>query len=387
MALSDPNTPKTTFITPRRTLVSSIRTTNSSTPRRLGPQLTDTPDCFHPVQLETPKQRRTSKEKHPNDEVTNLTVAVRIRPMNKRELATVGAKNIASVHDQDLIIRQQGVVCTDHVFHYDHVLWSCDESSPIHANQEDVFLTIGKPLLNNAFRGYNACLFAYGQTGSGKSFSMMGRTVGDQIDIDSEEYSGITPRFCRELFTRIEKLKNSTATVEVSYFEIYNEKIHDLLADHGNMQRVALKVREHPAWGPYVVDLSVHTVKTYKELRNWLEVGNKNRSTAATNMNEKSSRSHSIFSIELSLSDENSVDDESINSNCRRSKVSLVDLAGSERLGNSHNSEEKIKQGVYINKSLLTLGKVISSLADHKNNHFIPYRDSVLTWLLRVNSN
>ncbi|KAJ8945459.1 hypothetical protein NQ314_009211 [Rhamnusium bicolor] len=352
MALSAPDTPKNNFATPRRlgisrtpglndkatqnTPRSQFATPKSSytTPRsKKLESSSDTPDCFSNVTLETPissSKRRSSKDKI--DEVSNLTVAVRIRPMNTRELACVGATDIVRVRDNELIIRTHpntgAGMSMDHIFQYDHVFWSCDEASPICTTQEDVFMTIGKPLLNSAFRGYNACLFAYGQTGSGKSFSMMGKNMCEIVDIDSERYSGITPRFCRDLFERISCL-------------------------------------------------DIGWVATVEELRDWLLLGNKNRATAATNMNEKSSRSHSIFSIELCLS-------EGLNQgNSSRSRVSLVDLAGSERLGNSHNSEEKIREGVCINKSLLTLGKVISALADQKKNQFVPYRDSVLTWLLR----
>ncbi|KAJ8921074.1 hypothetical protein NQ315_015870 [Exocentrus adspersus] len=362
--------PKNQFTTPK---------TNSATPKSRKASF-DTPDCFSNVTVETPtasSKRNSNKDKY--DQVSNLTVAIRIRPMGAKELGT----NVVKIRDKELIIRTQpsgaSGMATDHIFQYDHIFWSCDESDPIYATQEDVFMTLGKPLLNNAFRGYNGCLFAYGQTGSGKSFSMMGRNTCDSIDIDTERYSGVTPRFCKDLFERVRTLdKGWIATVEVSYFEIYNEKIHDLLASSSCVSnRTPLKVREHPIWGPYVVDLSVHTVKTYEELRDWLLQGNKNRATAATSMNEKSSRSHSIFSIELSLCERIKGEDMS-----RRSKVSLIDLAGSERLGNSHNTE-KIREGVYINKSLLTLGKVISALADQKKNQFVPYRDSVLTWLLR----
>lgn len=406
MAFSAAGTPKVNFITPKKLVHrtpalekpsqntprsnSVTSKSNYSTPKSRKLEVSsDTPECFTNVSVETPilNKRRNSKDNH-YDRVSNLTVAVRVRPMNTKELACVGAADVVSVRDKELMIRVQpsgsNSVYTDHIFQYDYVFWSSDESNPLYATQEDVFMTIGMPLLNSAFRGYNACLFAYGQTGSGKSFSMMGKSMCDIVDIDSDEYSGITPRFCRDLFNRLSKLpKETIATVEVSYFEIYNEKIHDLLANPTSVNRTPLKVREHPEWGPYVVDLSVQTVKSYKELRNWLIIGNKNRATAATTMNEKSSRSHSIFSIELCLSEDLSKEEES----SRRSKVSLVDLAGSERLqGNSHNSEEKIREGVCINKSLLTLGKVISALADQKKNQFVPYRDSVLTWLLRVSN-
>ncbi|KAL3281391.1 hypothetical protein HHI36_004601 [Cryptolaemus montrouzieri] len=392
MALSAPNTPKNSS-TPRRTVKEygfmppSTPKTQLVTPKRTpkNPLAAGTPECFTNVVFETPssaKRNRSSRDREKSDELSNLTVAVRVRPMNTRELAHVGSTNVVNVKDNNLFVKSSPIgnsaICMDHMFQYDHVFWSCDENIAEYSTQEQVFNTLGVPLLESAFKGYNACLFAYGQTGSGKSFSMMGRS---EIDIDSEEYSGIIPRFCKALFSHIRELPdNCSATLDVSYFEIYNEKIHDLLLTQETVNKTALKVREHPMLGPYVENLSINSVKTFKELRSWLLLGNKNRATAATSMNEKSSRSHSIFTIELSLTDGL---DENSDGSGRRSRVSLVDLAGSERLSHSHNSEEKIRQGVSINKSLLTLGKVISSLADQKKNQFVPYRDSVLTWLLR----
>ncbi|CAG9853838.1 unnamed protein product [Phyllotreta striolata] len=360
-------TPKTNYVTPKSKKIEMV---------------SSTPECFSSVQVETPLiKKRISKEKF--DEVSNLTVAVRIRPMNSRELLHVGSADVVGVRDKEIIIKSHPVgssnVSIDHVFQYDQIFWSCEENHSFYSTQEEVFLTLGKPLLNSAFKGYNGCLFAYGQTGSGKSYSMMGRNMCEVEDIDCPTFSGITPRFCRELFEQISKLdKGCLCTVEVSYFEIYNEKIHDLLSNANNSTKTPLKVREHPECGPYVVGLNVEVVKTYEELRNCLLIGNRNRATAATTMNEKSSRSHSIFSIELCLSDEKNRENAS-----RKSKISLVDLAGSERLGNSCNNDVKIREGVSINKSLLTLGKVISALADQKKNQFVPYRESVLTWLLR----
>ncbi|GJQ84693.1 kinesin-3C [Trypoxylus dichotomus] len=410
MALSTPSTPKDNLKTPRKITKSTTNVSqtpkfykcvtpkqtglkrgkenrNEETPRTIRSDLANqedippqTPTCYNNVTIETPIASKTRISKDKCDELTNLRVAVRIRPMNPRELSYVGASNIVKVKDNELTIRSNSnlSMSTDHIFQYDHVFWSCDETDEKYASQDFVFFTIGEPLLTNAFRGYNACLFAYGQTGSGKSYSMMGENMCSGMDCDKT--AGITPRFCKRLFEKLDEIQNSvTASIELSYFEIYNEKIHDLLAYNVSSSKTALKVREHPVWGPYVVDLSVHCVSTYEEMREWLIMGNKNRITAATLMNEKSSRSHSIFSIELNLSEKS---DE--NSCSRRSKVSLIDLAGSERLGNSCNSEEKIRQGVSINKSLLTLGKVISALSEHKKgNLFVPYRDSVLTWLLR----
>lgn len=198
-----------------------------------------------------------------------------------------------------------------------------------------------------------------------------------------------------------------TAEIEVSYFEIYNEKIHDLLAvtpsliggqlnmPSNQLKRPALRVREHPTWGPYVVDLNTHPVDSHEALKNWLAVGNSQRATAATGMNDKSSRSHSIFNIILNISETVAADDRTSQNGSRavrkqqtkRSKISLVDLAGSERVSHTCASGERLKEGVSINKSLLTLGKVIAALADAKKNSFVPYRESVLTWLLRVSAN
>lgn len=363
----------------------------SQTPRRLCRKSNappETPECFNTVNVETPQatpaKRRISKDKI--DELSNLTVAVRVRPMNTNELSCTSVYDAVTVKNNEINVKVTSPlnlgITTNHLFQYDYVFLSSDPQKLDYASQRDVFLTIGQPLLNNAFRGYNACLFAYGQTGSGKSYSMMGENIDMTVNNQLDDYVGIIPRFCFELFERISKLpSNYSATVEVSYFEIYNEKIHDLLAINGNTnERPALKVREHPVWGPYVVNLTQHPVKSFLELNNWLKLGNKHRATAATVMNEKSSRSHSIFSIELSISEMNGETDNS----GRRSKVSLVDLAGSERLNTSNINEEHHKQSVSINRSLLTLGKVIAALAEQKKNTFVPYRDSILTWLLRV---
>lgn len=217
----------------------------------------------------------------------------------------------------------------------------------------------------------------------------------DDLEIATTSEAGIIPRFCQEIFRKIDSLKGKIrAEIEISYFEIYNEKIHDLLAvspvNQQQTKRAALRVREHPIWGPYVVDLSTYPVHSHTSLRNWLAVGNSQRATAATGMNDKSSRSHSIFNIVLNLS-------EVVNGSCvdgefkqtKRSKISLVDLAGSERISHTCASGERLREGVSINKSLLTLGKVISALADSRKTSagFVPYRESVLTWLLRVSAN
>ncbi|KFP65948.1 Kinesin-like KIF13B, partial [Cariama cristata] len=261
------------------------------------------------------------------------------------------------------------------VFAYDHCFWSMDESvKDKYAGQDVVFKCLGENILQNAFEGYNACIFAYGQTGSGKSYTMMG--TADQ--------PGLIPRLCSGLFERAQKEENEEQSfkVEVSYMEIYNEKVRDLLDPKGSRQ--SLKVREHSVYGPYVDGLSKLAVASYKDIESLMSEGNKSRTVAATNMNEESSRSHAVFKIILTHT---LYDVQSGTSGEKVGKLSLVDLAGSERATKTGAAGDRLKEGSNINKSLTTLGLVISALADQaagKNkNKFVPYRDSVLTWLLK----
>uniref|UniRef100_A0A668AP13 Kinesin family member 13B n=1 Tax=Myripristis murdjan TaxID=586833 RepID=A0A668AP13_9TELE len=261
------------------------------------------------------------------------------------------------------------------VFAYDFCFWSMDESEKDKfAGQEVVFQCLGESLLHNAFLGYNACIFAYGQTGSGKSYTMMG----------SVDQPGLIPRLCSALFERTvqEQREEESFTVEVSYMEIYNEKVRDLLDPKGSRQ--TLRVREHKVLGPYVDGLSRLAVASYKDIESLMSEGNKSRTVAATNMNEESSRSHAVFNIILTHTLK---DLQSGTSGEKVSRLSLVDLAGSERAAKTGAAGERLKEGSNINKSLTTLGLVISALAEQgtaKNkSKFVPYRDSVLTWLLK----
>lgn len=260
-------------------------------------------------------------------------------------------------------------------FAFDRSYWSFDKNAPNFASQDNLFLDLGVPLLDNAFQGYNNCIFAYGQTGSGKSYSMMGY---------GKEY-GVIPRICQDMFERIRTIqqdKNLGCTVEVSYLEIYNERVRDLLnpSNKGN-----LKVREHPSTGPYVEDLAKLVVRSFEEIENLMDEGNKARTVAATNMNETSSRSHAVFTLTLTQKRhdaETSMDTEKV------SRISLVDLAGSERANSTGATGARLKEGAEINRSLSTLGRVIAALADvaagkKKNASMVPYRDSILTWLLK----
>ncbi|XP_042853441.1 kinesin-like protein KIF1B isoform X3 [Panthera tigris] len=232
-------------------------------------------------------------------------------------------------------------------------------------------------MLLHAFEGYNVCIFAYGQTGAGKSYTMMGK--------QEESQAGIIPQLCEELFEKINDNCNEemSYSVEVSYMEIYCERVRDLL---NPKNKGHLRVREHPLLGPYVEDLSKLAVTSYTDIADLMDAGNKARTVAATNMNETSSRSHAVFTIVFT---QKKHDTETNLSTEKVSKISLVDLAGSERADSTGAKGTRLKEGANINKSLTTLGKVISALAEvskkKKKTDFIPYRDSVLTWLLREN--
>ncbi|KPU76319.1 uncharacterized protein Dana_GF11865, isoform G [Drosophila ananassae] len=324
-------------------------------------------------------------ENHPEASAMSsdkIKVAVRVRPFNRREIE-LGTKCIVEMEKQQTILQNPPTLekierKQPKTFAFDHCFYSLNAEDDNFASQETVFDCVGRDILDNAFQGYNACIFAYGQTGSGKSYTMMG----------SQESKGIIPRLCDKLFSAIANKSTPELMykVEVSYMEIYNEKVHDLLDPKPNKQ--SLKVREHNVLGPYVDGLSQLAVTSYQDIDNLMTEGNKSRTVAATNMNAESSRSHAVFSVVLTqiLTDQaTGVSGEKV------SRMSLVDLAGSERAVKTGAVGDRLKEGSNINKSLTTLGLVISKLADQTNGRkggndkFVPYRDSVLTWLLKDN--
>nr|XP_055058331.1 kinesin-like protein KIF1A isoform X10 [Misgurnus anguillicaudatus] len=314
----------------------------------------------------------------------SVKVAVRVRPFNSREIGKE-SKCIIQMSGNTTTIVNPKQPKENKSFNFDYSYWSHTTPEDVnYACQRQVYKDIGEEMLLHAFEGYNVCIFAYGQTGAGKSYTMMGKQEQDQ--------EGIIPLLCEDLFTKISDNNDNSMgySVEVSYMEIYCERVRDLLnpKNKGN-----LRVREHPLMGPYVEDLSKLAVTSYTDIQDLMDSGNKARTVAATNMNETSSRSHAVFNI---IFTQKRHDSDSENTSEKVSKISLVDLAGSERADSTGAKGTRLKEGANINKSLTTLGKVISALAEmdsapNKNKKkkkvesFIPYRDSVLTWLLREN--
>ncbi|KAJ2329661.1 hypothetical protein GGI00_003889, partial [Coemansia sp. RSA 2681] len=330
----------------------------------------------------------------------NVVVAVRCRPLNSRERAR-GAPCLVSMSGQQTVLEMPGdneeeepvAVAVEmrkkkkrqRTFTFDHSFWTAgDASAPGYASQQTVFESIGKAVLQHALSGYHCCVFAYGQTGSGKSYTMMGTGEGG-----GEEEAGLIPRISEQLFASIARTADaSSCHVEVSYLEIYNERVRDLLSPGAAAGMGAagaggrnLRVREHPALGPYVEDLTLAAVGSYAEIAAHISQGNKARTVAATSMNEASSRSHAVFTIALTMA-------ASGDSPERVARIRLVDLAGSERAKATMATGARLREGAKINQSLAALGKVISALADQATTKkakadFVPYRDSVLTWLLK----
>ena len=270
-------------------------------------------------------------------------------------------------------------------FTFDNSFWSHDTNDEHYAEQEDVYNCLGEEFLDHNFEGYHTCIFAYGQTGSGKSYTMMG----------TPDQPGLIPRTCQDLFERIESAQNETPnisySVRVSYFEVYNEHVRDLLVPVvPNQPPYYLKIRESPTEGPYVKDLTDVPVRSIEEILRYMKMGDSSRTTASTKMNDTSSRSHAVFTIMLKQIHHDMETDETTE---RSSRIRLVDLAGSERAKATEATGQRLREGSNINKSLTTLGRVIAALADPKSQRsgkggrgkdmVVPYRDSILTWLLK----
>lgn len=316
----------------------------------------------------------------------NVRVAVRVRPFNSREKARAAVLIIKMQGNSTYITDPAAPDVEPRKFAFDFSYWSHDgfkeledgylsPTEPHYADQKLVFDDLGRGVLENAWKGYNCSLFAYGQTGSGKSYSMVGYG----------QNKGIVPIFCETLFSEVEqKRKEGSETeyqVTFSMLEIYNEAVRDLLNPASN-KKGGLKVRQHPAKGFYVESLVTVPVKDYADIDSRIEEGTRNRTVAATNMNATSSRAHTIVAINFIQKGKN----EAGQMMTKTSIVNLVDLAGSERAESTGATGDRLKEGSAINQSLSTLGNCIKALADQssgKKGALVPFRDSVLTKLLK----
>ena len=451
-------------------------------------------------------KRRSSVAADAQDAADRIITAVRVRPMSGAEsVDECKVVMVPEIGEQGMCIVDPAYFSTDasisdrrayeRCFRFDHFFWSATEADVVDfATQSYVFEACAKPLVGHCIAGFNCAIFAYGQTGSGKTHTMMGVENGT-------EGAGVVPRLCRALFADVAELSSgnkntggirrpsaipissTSATsiarpgagggirsnikvggggsnldnlaaaavgeiykglIEVTYYEIYNEKVYDLLS---NSTEIACRVREHPDQGAYVESLTRIEIKNYDDVSVVLQRGHKHRAVAATILNSASSRSHAIFTVHLtqmipaakgsvaptpngrgSNSSSSSLDGMTTPKHrtnmagvqhgthgdlhgaatagvtiTRKSKVCLVDLAGSERASATGVTGDRLTEANNINKSLSTLGDVIQALSNmsthagrresllnstSKNNtaaggHHVPYRNSVLTWLLK----
>lgn len=291
------------------------------------------------------------------NETSNVRVVCRVRPQNAKEVNSGGSICVRLSTTAIECKSDEGV----YNFTFDRVFGP--ESTQI-----EVFNYTAIPMINDVLCGYNATIFAYGQTASGKTFTMEGS------DIRDENARGIIPRTVEALFAGVSEAdENIEFTFKVSYVEIYMEKIRDLLDVHRVKNNLA--VREDKLKGIYIAGVTEEYVTSQDELLTFMAVGAENRATAATGMNEGSSRSHSVFTITVNQRDVS-------NATSRSGKLVLVDLAGSEMVRKTNASGQQLEEAKTINKSLSALGQVIMALTDDKVSH-VPYRDSKLTRILQ----
>ncbi|XP_043727184.1 centromere-associated protein E isoform X4 [Cervus elaphus] len=287
-----------------------------------------------------------------------VAVCVRVRPLNNREEASEKDTQVYWKTDNNTVYQVDG----SKSFNFDRVFHSNETT-------KNVYEEIAVPIIDSAIQGYNGTIFAYGQTASGKTYTMMG----------SQEYLGVIPRAIHDIFQKIKKFPDREFLLRVSYMEIYNETITDLLCDTQKMK--PLIIREDFNRNVYVSDLTEEVVYTSEMALKWITKGEKNRHYGITKMNQRSSRSHTIFRMILESREKGEP------SNCEGSvKVShlnLVDLAGSERAAQTGAEGLRLKEGCNINRSLFILGQVIKKLSDGQVGGFINYRDSKLTRILQ----
>ncbi|XP_074522413.1 kinesin-like protein KIF18A [Halichoeres trimaculatus] len=312
-----------------------------------------------------------------SDVCSHVKVVVRVRPTNDSEKRE-NCRNVVQVVDAHMLIfdpKEEDMSCfgsqrvrnrninkranKDLKFVFDHV-FSED------CTQSDIFENTTKGVLDGVMNGFNCTVFAYGATGAGKTHTMLG----------SQNDPGVMYRTMKELFKRMDDAKEEKEfAVAVSYLEVYNEQIRDLLANAG-----PLAVREDSSKGVVVQGLTLHQPKSAEHILEALDSGNRNRTQHPTDMNATSSRSHAVFQIYLRQQDKTA----SLNPNVCVAKMSLIDLAGSERASATNAKGARLREGANINRSLLALGNVINALADPKSKKtHIPYRDSKLTRLLK----
>ena len=321
----------------------------------------------------------------------NIKVSVRVRPLLKREALpdnetplSLISMPVTEPHKVILNNPKNKSSGNDRTYLFDECIWSFNKDDSHFTDNWKYYEKTGPQLLSHFFDGYNVCLLAYGQTSSGKTYTMMG----------DREQPGIIPLLLKDILKQMDVSIKQKINCELKllYVEIYNEQVNDLLEKVSTSKKC--RVREHPITGPYVENVKDYTIESYDHFLKLLTLGNSNRSTASTSMNDKSSRSHAILTLTLkqtkfentTLEDSDEVNGIGEASEEMVSNIKLVDLAGSERLQKTklYGQQDRLKEGTLINKSFTVLGRCINTLAANPTA-LIPYRESTLTYLLKEN--
>ncbi|XP_035742854.1 kinesin-like protein Klp61F [Vespa mandarinia] len=311
-------------------------------------------------------ETRTGKK----DKNQHIQVFVRVRPINNAERLGKSVSVVEVPSNKDVIIRERPQDKLSKKFTFDKVF------GPL-SKQIDVYKAVVSPLLEEVLAGYNCTVFAYGQTGTGKTFTMEGVSNDPALHWQSDTTAGIIPRTLSHLFDELRLLEAQEYTVRISFLELYNEELFDLLSPNDDASKIRLYEDTSRKGAVIIHGLEEVTVHNKSEVYKILEKGSEKRQTAVTLMNAQSSRSHTVFSITVHIK-ENTVDGEEL---LKTGKLNLVDLAGSENVGRSGAVDRRAREAGNINQSLLTLGRVITALVERAPH--IPYRESKLTRLLQ----
>ncbi|RUS86464.1 hypothetical protein EGW08_005779 [Elysia chlorotica] len=314
------------------------------------------------------KSKADVKEKN-----QNINVAVRCRPVNsiEKKQGSYSILQCDGVKKEVCVKERHGINPSTKSYTFDHVF-------PPDCQQIDVYKAVVKPVVEEVLSGYNCTIFAYGQTGTGKTFTMEGeRSLDTSTTWERDPLSGIIPRALHQIFEDLQNQKDVEFSVRVSFLELYNEELFDLLGSSVDPLRLRIYEDNTKKGSVIISGLEEVVVRCKDEVFEILQRGTAKRQTAATLMNAVSSRSHSVFSVTIHLK-ENTVDGEEL---LKTGKLYLVDLAGSENIGRSGAVDKRAREAGNINQSLLTLGRVITALVEHAPH--VPYRESKLTRLLQ----
>ncbi|KAL2323334.1 hypothetical protein Fmac_027713 [Flemingia macrophylla] len=348
--------------------------------KKVGSGLSASPS---PFLTPRPERRRpdsrgsdwNSNRHQDKDKETNVQVLLRCRPLSEDELRSNVPKVVTCNENKREVTVAQTLANkqVDRVFNFDKVFGP-------KAQQRSIYEQAIAPIVNEVLDGFNCTVFAYGQTGTGKTYTMEGGMRNKAGDLPAD--AGVIPRAVRQIFDILEA-QNADYSMKVTFLELYNEEITDLLSPDDNSrpteekQKKPLSLMEDGKGCVFVRGLEEESVYSVNEIYTLLERGASKRRTAETLLNKRSSRSHSVFTITVYVKETVIGDEELI----KCGKLNLVDLAGSENILRSGAREGRAREAGEINKSLLTLGRVINALVEHSAH--VPYRDSKLTRILR----